>query len=556
MKRFKKIREKLLITGLLLSVNAVYGAANIPPEKLLPQDNAGVILNQSKNFFEQQRIHKEIEEGKTKNMEEIQHEAAEKLEESSKSELHFKLNGVKFSPSEVLTAEELKNISDPYVSKEITVNDLYKMVNAVNELYSEKGYVVCRAGLPPQTISNGYVEIILIEGKTGKINIEGNKSTKEKYIKDRVKLESGEVSNLNELNDSLIWFNGTNDIQMRIEMEAGELPGTTDYILNVYEPEKHQGSVFIDNSGSETSGEFRGGLSYINSSLFGYRDQLSLTAMGSDGTVSGSFGYSVPINKKGTRMQLQYSASTVEIIDGPLKDVGVEGESSSYGVTFIHPLVVNSKRKMELSVGYSNQTSSTDFMGIPWVDDTITKFTAGLSVTTYGESTLWYTQHNISKGTWESLTSENKDYMKYDMMFMLQKMFRKNNMLTFKFNGQYAFDDYLPSADQFYAGGSYSVRGYTESFMGADSGVTMSAEYSFPAWKKGELFVFLDGGALYGENAFDENMIYSTGIGYRVLAKNKLSISATVGIPLNKNFEDEGMEVDSSRVHLIASYLF
>lgn len=92
--------------------------------------------------------------------------------------------------------------------------------------------------------------------------------------------------------------------------------------------------------------------------------------------------------------------------------------------------------------------------------------------------------------------------------------------------------------------------------MGADHGISLSAEYSFPAWKKGEIFLFLDGGMLEGENAFEENVIYSTGFGYRVALGEKFSFSAILGVPLVKDFADEGMKVDSCRVHLMASYQF
>lgn len=541
------------ILGLSTSVFAVEVPKELPPG----HSNAGVMLNHTREFFEQQRINKEIEERKIKNMEEIEKKAAEKLHGGAAGEISFKLQGVRFSPSQVLSKEELDKISAPYVSRKITVNDLYELVNKINELYYEKGYIVCRAGLPPQTISNGYVAIILVEGKTGNIDIFGNKSTKENYIRKRIDLTAGEVSKITDLNNSLLWFNGTNDIQMRVEMEAGDLPGTTDYNLNVYEPEKHQYSVFVDNAGSETSGEYRGGANYVNNSLFGYRDQLSVTGMGSDGTVSGAVSYSIPITKKGTRLGLNYSASTVEIVDGPLKDVDVEGESSSYGVTITHPLIVKSDKKLEISFDFAQQNSKTDFMGIPWVDDDVTRYTAGITYTKYGDSSVFYNRHNFSMGSWESLTTNTKDFTKYDTVFMYQKVFKNNKMLSLRLNGQYSFDDYLPSTDQFYVGGSYSVRGYTESFMGADSGVSLSAEFSLPFFKKkGDIFVFLDGGALYGENAFDENMIYSTGIGYRVTVKGKAAISATLGVPLNKNFEDVGMEVDSSRVHIMASYSF
>lgn len=555
----RKVSYKMMMAFFLGLSNLIYGAVTVPDyikNNFTSSDDAGVLLNKSREYFEFQKMSRDLQEEKNKNRQGVEPQNLEKLQESPEGEVRFKVNSFEFSPSEILKEEELNGIVSPYLKKEITINNLYEIVNKINELYEEKGYVVCRAGLPAQTISNGVVKIVLVEGKTGRVLIQGNETTKSSYIRKRIDLDMGTISNLKDLNKSLIWFNGTNDVQLRIELVAGAVPETTDYILTVYEPEKHIGTVFADNAGSETSGEYRGGVSYVNKSLFGYRDQLYISGVGSDGTMAGSFMYNFPITKKGTRLGLQYSLSTVEIVDGPLKDVDIEGKSQSYGINITHPFILNERWRVEGILEFTKQNSQTDFMNFEWIDDDITKYTAGVAITNFRDNSIIYNRHNFSKGEWDSLSGNGKDYAKYDTTFIYQLMCRTDQMFTLRFNGQYAFDDYLPSADQFYIGGAYSVRGYPESFMGADHGASLSLEYSFPSWKKGELFVFLDGGILEGENAFDNNSIYSAGIGYRVNIANKAYLSATIGVPFEKDFEAEGMEVDSVRAHLAISYQF
>lgn len=53
-------------------------------------------------------------------------------------------------------------------------------------------------------------------------------------------------------------------------------------------------------------------------------------------------------------------------------------------------------------------------------------------------------------------------------------------MLSARLDAQWSPDDYLTSAEQFYIGGMYSVRGYEESYLGGDSGYSASLEYSVP----------------------------------------------------------------------------
>lgn len=276
--------------------------------------------------------------------------------------------------------------------------------------------------------------------------------------------------------------------------------------------------------------------------------------MGAEGNKTGGLSYSFPIGSRGTKIGMQYSIGRVEIIDGELKDVNVKGESSSYGVSITRPLVVNEKRKIEASLEWSKQNSTTDIMGYEWVNDDISHYGIGLAITSYGNNSVLYSKSTIWEGNWKSLSETSKDYTKYEMLLMYQKAFQSKKMLTVRFNGQYAFDDYLPSADQFYVGGAYSVRGYEENFMGADSGMSLSTELSIPAWKNGEFFLFLDGGMTYGENAWDDNIIYGTGCGYKMTIKEKTSVALTLGIPLVKDINNA--EVDSSRINFTFSHQF
>jgi hemolysin activation/secretion protein len=548
----KKILEKSVILALLF-LSFGWGkhleASSVPPADA----NAGVLLNQNREILREQEISRELSEEQKQSRRGMEAPQTKPLE-SEESEVTFRLNDLILNESLILSKAEITAIRNKYIGKDITVKELYEMVNAMNRAYKRKGYIVCRAILPPQDISKGIVRIVLVEGKTGDIFIDGNKTTNENYIKNQILLESGEVSNFNELNRSLIRFNGVNDIQMRIEMKAGKIFSTTDYLLNIYEPPKHQFSIFADNAGSETTGEYRGGISYGNASLFGSRDALQITGVGTQGTRAGAFSYSFPIGRKGTRMGLQFSMNHIEIIDGELKDVDVKGKSYSYGINFTHPFLVTENRKIEGAIEFSKQKSITDFMGFRWVDDDITHVSASLTFRSYGKNSIWYNRHSLTYGNWKSLSGTGKNYFKYELLSIYQRVYQKGRTLTLKFNGQYASRDYLPSADQFFVGGTYSVRGYKENFMGADEGVMVSAEYSIPVHKRGEIFVFADGGYLHGENAWEDHQIYGVGAGFKVNLFKDTTVSVTVGFPLKK--EISNAKVDSHRIYASFNHRF
>lgn len=74
----------------------------------------------------------------------------------------------------------------------------------------------------------------------------------------------------------LVKFNMTNDIQLSVDMRAGQEPGTTDYEIFVQEPDPRTFTLFSDSSGSKSSGRYRGGVSFTERSLLGWRDRLQL----------------------------------------------------------------------------------------------------------------------------------------------------------------------------------------------------------------------------------------------------------------------------------------
>lgn len=557
-KRLVKILTALILSG---AVNVPVYAAPLPDGSTnwgqtgAAYNDPGVQLNRTREYMERQRVARQIAEDRAKQRAEVEGSGQEQ-QQAAENAVKFVLNDVKIDKSEVLSETEIKEITGKYIGQEVTLQSLYDIVNSINELYSEKGYLTCRAYLPPQTIKNGVVEIKIIEGKTGNVHISGNESTNDGYIAGRIGLDRGDISNINELNDDLLRFNATNDVQLRITMHAGAEPGTTDYVISAYEPQKNYINVYVDNAGSESSGEWREGLFWTDRSLTGSRDMLTMSGMRSDGTKSFSAMYTVPLGRSGTKLGLTYSTNSVKITDGELEDLDIKGHSNAYGVSLIQPLVVTDTLRTEATLDYGYQNSQTDFLGIHWVDDTVKSYTAGFSMTNYGASSIIYQKHNFRIGDSKDIAGENENFSKYFFNGFWQKAYRAGQMLSARLDAQWSPDDYLTSAEQFYIGGMYSVRGYEESYLGGDSGYSASLEYSVPLdkAKTTSAFCFFDYGAVYGDSAFDDHVLAGTGIGIKSTIDRKIYTSLTLGIPLMRDIN--GDEVSKTRIHFMLNGQF
>ena len=183
----------------------------------------------------------------------------------------FRLEAVTHTPSAILSDEEFTRVTAPFVGRDVAIADLKAMLEAVNALYREKGYVVCEARLAPQRIRGGRLLVTLVEGRTGCTTVSGAEHTSAGYILGAFELKQGEVANYREMSDALVRFNMTNDVELSVDIRAGEAPGTTDYEIRTTEPPNWSASFFADTLGPRSTGRPRAGVSITNRSVFGRR---------------------------------------------------------------------------------------------------------------------------------------------------------------------------------------------------------------------------------------------------------------------------------------------
>ena len=556
-----KMHKKHIASLITLACLSLSNVALAAPDNRIAND-AGIQMNRMRNYLERERVNRQIAEDRAAAKNKVESEAAKQT--APGEVITFELKKIVTDASAVLTDAELDAIIKPYEGKQVQLNDIYAIVDKINALYNDKGYVTCRAFLPPQTITDGTVKLLLVEGRTGSTIVNNNKYTKTKYITNRMHLAKGEIANIKQLNKDLLLFNATNSTQLRIMMKAGTEPGTTDYEITAYEPMRDTWTIFEDNAGSDTSGEYRTGLFFNTKSLSGHCDALSLGTVISEGTKAANVMYSRSLGRSGTKMNLVYSTNAVEVVKGEYEDM-IKGHANSYAIGFTQPIVVNETTRTELSLDYNRQNSKTDFMpaGTRFniVDDSVQDFSLGFAMTNYGASHVFYQKHSYVRGYSESApdmsaqNSQNFGFYKFNAMY--QKLYKAGQMWSLRADAQWSGSEGMVSSRQFYMGGMYSVRGYKENYLGGDSGFTFSAEYAVPVINKNtSAFTFFDYGHVYGNGQSDDqhNILSSVGLGIRSTINQYCSASLTLGIPLQREFSAE--KVSSTRLHFIVSGQF
>lgn len=535
---------------------AVCVSAGVPVQAApaYPAD-PGVEMRRQREEAERERVQQQIEQDRQQREEEgVKDET--KQSQPAEEELRFRLESVTADASEIITPEMVQEAAGDYIGKEISNADLEALVKKINDIYAQKGYVTCKAYLPQQTIENGHIHIGLIEGKTGEVSLSGNRHTKESYVRNRLPLHSGTVQNFHELNEKLFRFNATNDAKVGISVKAGKEPGTTDYDIVLREPKNDVFTLTVDNSGNTSNGEWREGIYYTNRSLTGRRDSLSVSYVRAKGLDSVGLNYMTPVGRQGAKLFLDYSTSSNELIESSMRQFDSHGHGWYLGASYLQPLILNQTTRTEARLGVYRQNSQTDMMdgAVAWLDTTANNLYLSFAMTSYGKTSTFYHQHyfglgharayNANEGTYSS-----KDYSLYRLNSLYQKSWRNGHTLTGRLGLQWSGVNNLPSAEQFFLGGPYSVRGYKRDIVSGDNGMTFSAEYAIPLNKKrtAAVYGFFDYGAILGDTFYDDHVLKSAGLGLRGSIGKHVYMDLSVGFPLER--ELNGSQVSKSRIN-------
>lgn len=460
------------------------------------------------------------------------------------SELRFTLREIRFNESAFIDPEVLTAIAAPYVGRPVSFADLNEMIDRINALYAERGIVSARAVVPPQTIDDGVLTVRLVEGRLGRLQIDGAQATRRSFLENRLPLKPGAVVDVPALRDALTWLNRTSDLQLQAALRAGEQPGETDVIVNVAEPPRISAQAFVGNAGSESTGEYRGGAVVDVYAPLGLDDRLIVYGLGSEGTANGLISYSLPFNRSGGRVDLNYSAGEVDIVDGPFRELDITGESSSYGLTLTQPFLRGDRLWVEGYGGASWIDSSTEIAGAPLSDFDVTRYTLGIGLRGFGERLVWSLRQGGSRAESEDIFGETTSLNLFHGSGLL--LYRIDSRLSAQVRGawQYTPKETAPSPLTFQVGGVSSVRGYPEGALAGARGYYLNLEARF-RWRQGLApFAFVDHG-LVDDISPDRETISSVGIGLAWQYGRYLSGELAWG----QAIEDVLPDQDSGRLH-------
>lgn len=468
------------------------------------------------------------------------------------------VNSIEVAPSSVLSQEEVNQIIQPIVGKNVFISDIQNVIDQLNNLYAEKGFVTAKAFLPEQTVENGHIYIELIESKVGNVSVEQNKWTRTKYITDRVEQKPGELFDIVELEKDILDFNRYNEgVNLTANLTAGTQPGTTDIQLTAHENIPFHVVGIMDNAGRYQTGRLRGGAMIYADSLFHNRDRLSLGSYFSGGAISPFADYNFPVNKKDGRVGFMYSSTFAKIKWGPLEPLDLKSKSYIYSLYYSQPLVRKPGFELKSYAGLNYKRARTSILD-DWMDlgvDEITSADVAFNIRKDTKHGIWYANQGVSLAV--PIFDSQSSYVKINGGAIRLHDFSHGVIGQLKANYQVIPNNkHIPYLDQFQTGGLATVRGYSEGILMGKNGYYTSAELMFPLMpreitspRSGEKIPFVGKyvkGAVFADHAgvfpnTSEDIyggsyfLMSLGMGLRVQLPGDLSARLYWGYPLINN---------------------
>lgn len=485
----------------------------------------------------------------------------------------FMLKDVAFNDSHVFTKTDLDAIVAPYLNRNISVADLFRLTAKINAAYRERGYITAQAVLVPQQIAGGHVRILLVEGKIGAVEVSGNKKVRSDVVIDHVEVLPGSIPTIQLIERRLAVVNQNRKFQVKAGLKPGKETGTTDLQLQVTgEPKPFSGTVYLNNHGTRDSGRYTLGATASLYSPFGYDETISgglttsvtdMSNMLQDFDVgSYFFDADLPMPEGNGGLRLLYSHSDSKVLEGSFTSLGVLGRGDLVSLTYTQPFYTTptwnfstvsggqwSSTHSEVSTVDTDTLSYRVFGG---VKGQATFPTSG----TYVETELRVIQYWIDT---KGLSGHDRDTITRIVgSATLFQSIGDGVSLMMRTGGQYTAEKRLPSGELWYLGGVSTLPAYELSSLSGDNGGYLANQirYSSNDFNSGMqqalgipfssgIRAFFDVGAVFDDYLRGESSSFYSDVGFGLdfdiggHLSGDLSVAWAIDPKMNSNIDIE-----------------
>lgn len=479
----------------------------------------------------------------------------------------FTLNSVSFEGNAALSNDRLQALAKDYVGKEISLGQVYQLASQVTAAYRAEGFILARAIVPTQTISDGNLEIRVVEGFIDKVTIEGDAGGARSMLEEHGrKIAATKPLTAKVLERELLLAQDVAGFRIRSVLTPSQTtPGAADLTLLV-ERDGFDAYLGVDNRGSRYLGPYEITGAVFANDIFGTAGQLGLTAVVTPDDepemAYGAITYDLPLTASGLRLYSLLSHTETRPGD-VLATLATEGSATTFESRLSYPLVRSRDANLIVGAGIASRDSkSEDDLVKPLFDDHVRSVNLGMQANAldefggYSTAALTFTQGLDVFGA-STMSDPNRSRVNADGKFSRfnfevthSQPLISSVALQLAGTGQTSFGDSLLSSEQFGLGGYYYGRGYDSSEITGDRGLGGKAELQWNAIPQigfitnVQFYGFYEGGTVWLEAPLpgedERSSLASAGVGTRLAAWNSTNLNLEVAKPLTRDVAAEG----------------
>ena len=397
----------------------------------------------------------------------------------------------------------------PYLGQTLTRGGLGDLVKSVIVYYRDHDHPVVDVAVPPQDITNGVLQVVVLEGRVGKVVTTGNRWFSSSEIRDGVYLQPGDTVDSSELQANLDFLNQNPFRSTQVIYRPGEKLGETDVTLQTRDRFPARVFAGYEDSGDITTGIDRYFAGFNYGDLWGLGQQLNYqyTTTGSFDTLRAHSGsYVIPLPWQNT---LTFFGSYVDTKAELPSLFGLQGRSYQISGRYSVPLPtlaisrLTYKESVEAGFDYKYNKNSLEFGNavaantLYDVDQFVLGY-SGAETDPWGRTTIdenlyvspggWSGNNNdaafngahalaTSDYVYNTLVLERLTKLPWDWSLILRGTVQSSN-------------SNLPPSEQLGFGGYDTVRGYDEREVNTDDGYIFTTELRSPTISLGDMAGF------------------------------------------------------------------
>lgn len=474
----------------------------------------------------------------------------------------------------------------------ITLGQIETVANTITQFYRERGFVLAKAYIPKQQVRDGVVNLTLLLGMLGEVQVSGNKLYNAKTVSSVFDGMLGHPVTSTAIEEQLFLINDYPGIFVDGHFEPGYQVGDTRLNVTVKEESRYNGNVRLDNHGTEDTGLYRVYADFQLNNPLGLADKLQVSALSAfepSNTNYWQLLYQMKLFGPRTRLGAEISENQF-VIDRSLGvDLQLRGivNVNSLTGTYVHQR--NRKRNSSFDLRYEIIDSDLQLGDTPDFDNQMDDRLKNISLTyrfdALQEEKKRYHQGQIKliSGGFVSGAEAGQDekYKIYTVNYSLLDFwkipfFNADTRLVYRVEAQYSGIN-LSGIMRFSLTGPTRARAYSPGIFTGDDAVYFGFDWIFNSPEFFNIgitksinlkelvkpFLFLD--LAYGkQHPLVENETYAkaslldAGFGFKLSHGKSFSGNLLMGFPIQENFDGvrSTPSVDTTRVVFDFQYSF